>query len=248
MEKFKPEKNIERKEEKDSKIQSRRKFIKKIAVLAAGMAAAPESLFVKENREINERELWKEIEESVEKLKDRFGLQPDEFAMVVNPERQELYLVLDDKIVKRYTISTGKTGIGSRSGSGKTPPGAHRIKQKFGENAEIGTIFVARRNTGRKAEIFEEKVDTPEDYITTRIMWLDGQEEELNRGGRNDSHSRYIYIHGTQAEGLLGQPASKGCIRMGNEDVVELFDTVPLGTLIEIQNKSFEKDKVLLDD
>jgi hypothetical protein len=98
----------------------------------------------------------------------------------------------------------------------------------------------SNRNTDLRKDILE-------DDVTTRIMWLDGQENKVNKNGNIDSHKRYIYIHGTPEEGLIGEPASHGCIRMKNADVIELFDAVPSGTLVEIQNKAFLKTKVKND-
>jgi lipoprotein-anchoring transpeptidase ErfK/SrfK len=66
-------------------------------------------------------------------------------------------------------------------------------------------------------------------------MWLQGLDEGVNKGDGVDSWSRYIYIHGTHEEGLIGQPASHGCIRMRNADVIELFASVPTKTLVWIQ-------------
>jgi hypothetical protein len=124
--------------------------------------------------------------------------------------------------------------LGAQSGSGQTPTGLHRIAQRYGAGAPLGTIFEGRRNTGRQAELLEQPVDVPEDHVTTRILWLEGLEPGVNRGGALDSHDRYIYIHGTPEEGLLGRPASHGCIRMGNEAVIELFRQVRVGTLVHI--------------
>ena len=221
--------------------------MKKKGIITAGLVAEsmiPQSLLAKEDPGRTEREIREEIKASVEKLKNKSGLRPDEFAIVVNPEKQELSLVLNGKIVKTYIVSTVQAGTGSEAGSGKTPWGTHRIKEKIGNGAKVGTIFKGRNDTGEMARIVSDQIDLPEDNITTRIMWLDGQEAGINKGGKRDSHSRYIYIHGTPEEGLLGQPASHGCIRMRNTDVVELFDQVPPGTLIEIQNKVFRKKNV----
>jgi len=49
-----------------------------------------------------------------------------------------------------------------------------------------------------------------------------------------DSYERCIYIHGTAEEHLIGRPASHGCIRMRNRDIIELFALVPGGTLVKI--------------
>ena len=85
-----------------------------------------------------------------------------------------------------------------------------------------------------KTTIIHDQTDTADDYITSRIMWLTGLEEGFNRGGKVDSFKRYIYIHGTHEEGLIGQKASHGCIRMFNHDVIELFELIPLETLVDI--------------
>jgi lipoprotein-anchoring transpeptidase ErfK/SrfK len=66
-------------------------------------------------------------------------------------------------------------------------------------------------------------------------MWLEGDEEGFNKGGAVDSYKRYIYIHGTQEEGLIGVKASHGCIRMFNNDVIELYKKVNIGTKVLIK-------------
>lgn len=100
---------------------------------------------------------------------------------------------------------------------------------KFGD-----TIFISRINTKRTAKIIKKPVDTEDDFVTSRIMWLGGMEEGLNKGGNVDSYRRYIYIHGTQEEGLIGSKASHGCIRMFNNDVIDLFAKVNIGTKVLI--------------
>ena len=83
-----------------------------------------------------------------------------------------------------------------------------------------------------------EDIDIEEDVITSRIMWLDGLEPGKNKGSGIDSKARYIYIHGTAEEGLIGRPASLGCIRMINKDVIRLFDMVGVGTKVLIYSQS----------
>ena len=117
--------------------------------------------------------------------------------------------------------------------------GTHRIKEKFGNGAKKGSIFKSRVDTKKLSKIYTDKTDSKIDYVTTRILWLDGQENKINRGNKVDSHDRCIYIHGTPEEGFIGKPASHGCIRMKNTDVIALFDSVSLNTLVEIQNKEF---------
>lgn len=172
--------------------------------------------------------------EALEKLRDHFALQHDEFAIIIRVSEQMLYLVKDGTTVASYPTSASAYGIGSRAGSNKTPLGTHRISETFGDDAPLGTVFRSRVNTGKVAKIYTDDTDVEDDLVTTRIMWLDGQEPGVNKGAGIDSHSRYIYIHGTQEEGLIGRPASHGCIRMKNQDVVQLFEQVKVGTLVEI--------------
>ena len=157
------------------------------------------------------------------------------FELIVDVSEQRLYLVQNDKILESFPISTSKYGEGSVVNSLKTPLGLHEIKEKIGENAEINTIFISRINTKRKAEIFKSIYDSPNDYVTSRILWLSGLENGLNLGSGIDSFDRFIYIHGTHEEGLIGQKASDGCIRMFNKDVIYLFKIVPKGTKVYIK-------------
>jgi lipoprotein-anchoring transpeptidase ErfK/SrfK len=85
------------------------------------------------------------------------------------------------------------------------------------------------------AEIVHERHNNENDYVTSRILWLDGLEEGHNKGGNVDSFKRYIYIHGTHEEGLIGEKASHGCIRMFNNDVIELFSYIPEETEVNIK-------------
>lgn len=126
--------------------------------------------------------------------------------------------------MKRYLVSTSRFGTGTEPGSHKTPLGAFRIESKWGDGAPLGEIFVGRVATGR----FGAEEDDA-DHVQTRILWLDGLE-----AGNANTHSRYIYIHGTNAASLLGTPASHGCVRMSDSDVVDLFERVESGTPVWI--------------
>ena len=153
----------------------------------------------------------------------------------VDISEQRLYLIENSLIKASYPISTSKYGEGSIENSFKTPLGKHSIKEMIGEEAEINTIFTSRINTKRSATIIDQFEDTDNDYVTSRIMWLDGEEDGFNKGGNVDSFRRYIYIHGTHEEGLIGTKASPGCISMFNYDVIELFNLVNIGTKVLIR-------------
>lgn len=133
-----------------------------------------------------------------------------------------------------YPVSTAKLGPGEKKNSYCTPRGKHIIRAKIGNNASRGEIFKSRRATG---EVFSKNRhnDKNSDWILTRILWLSGIEKGKNRLGNVDTMQRYIYIHGIPDEFSLNIPRSKGCINMNNDDVIELFDLVDIGTSVLIQ-------------
>ena len=92
----------------------------------------------------------------------------------------------------------------------------------------------ARKYTGTIAKIFYDTTRSKTDDVTSRVLWLSGLESGKNKGYTIDSFKRYIYIHGTSEEGLLGTPASHGCIRMKNKDIIELYEKIKIGTLVLI--------------
>lgn len=168
-------------------------------------------------------------------LSQRFGQYSLEYVVLIVVSEQKQYLLHNGTPIARYTISTSEYGIGSKENSNKTPLGVHVVTQKYGKDARIGTIFKARANTGKIAKILTKAGERSKaDNVTTRILWLSGLEKGINKGGKVDSHNRYIYIHGTDEEGRLGTPASHGCIRMRNQAVIHLYQNIPLGTLVLI--------------
>ncbi len=152
----------------------------------------------------------------------------------VSVKYQKLYLIKNQKILKKYPISTSLYGIGNKFDSNQTPLGLHTIKHKIGEKVPFGGLFYSREYVGKISTIYIDKVKSLTDDVTSRIMWLHGEEPGINRGRDIDSYKRYIYIHGTSEEGFIGEPASHGCIRMKNTDVIELFNSVDENTPVII--------------
>lgn len=152
----------------------------------------------------------------------------------IDISQQRLYLKQNDELIKSYPISSSKYGEGSTENSNMTPLGLHVIKEKIGTDVPINTLFISRINTKRTVNIENSRNKTKDDHITSRILWLDGLEEGKNKGKGVDSYSRYIYIHGTHEEGLIGEKASHGCIRMLNNDVIDLYNYVNIGTEVYI--------------
>ena len=154
--------------------------------------------------------------------------------IVVDISTQKLFFLKKGKIEEIYSVSTSAYGTGSKVNSFKTPLGRHKISEKIGEGLPEGAILKGRSWTGAIANIIKEPIDTEFDVVTSRILWLTGLEEGKNLGSGVDSKSRYIYIHGTAEEGLIGKPASDGCVRMYNDDVITLFDKVDTNTEVLI--------------
>ncbi len=138
------------------------------------------------------------------------------------------------KLLRCYPVSTGANGAGEESGSYCTPRGRHIIRAKIGAGQPLDSVFVRRRPTG---EIYAPELGAQHpgrDWILTRILWLSGCEPGYNRLGSCDTMRRYIYIHGTPDSIPLGRPGSRGCVRMRNADMIELFERIPVGTAVNV--------------
>jgi lipoprotein-anchoring transpeptidase ErfK/SrfK len=143
----------------------------------------------------------------------------------ISIRNQRLTLTSDGEVVRSYPVSTSRFGIGTEEGSMKTPLGNFRIAEKIGHDAAPGTIFKARVPLR-----LDDPLPDTEDFVTTRILWLDGLDDE-----NANTYDRFIYIHGTKHEDKIGTPASHGCVRMCNADVIELFDLVDETTQVFIR-------------
>lgn len=158
----------------------------------------------------------------------------DELRIEIDISNQRLYVIQNSAQTHSFAISSSKYGEGSTANSFKTPLGKHSVRTMIGENALKNTIFISRINTKRQADIIESFDDSSDDYVTSRIIWLTGEEPGFNSGEGIDSYNRYIYIHGTHEEGLIGTKASHGCIRMFNDDVIKLYSMIKKGTKVDI--------------
>jgi lipoprotein-anchoring transpeptidase ErfK/SrfK len=147
---------------------------------------------------------------------------------------QTLDLYDGESIIRRYRISSARNGAGQENGSFCTPLGKHIIRAKIGAGEPVNTVFVRRRPTG---EIYTPDLGANfpgRDWILTRILWLSGSEPGFNRLGTVDTMRRYIYIHGSPDSVEMGKPGSIGCIRMHNQDLLDLYELVNAGTRVNI--------------
>jgi lipoprotein-anchoring transpeptidase ErfK/SrfK len=138
---------------------------------------------------------------------------------------QLLTLKEDETPIRTYPVSTSRFGVGTEQGSMKTPTGRFRVAEKIGGDTPSGTVFQSRVPLKP-----DDPLPSTEDFVMSRILWLDGLDEH-----NANTRDRFIYIHGTKHEDKIGAPASHGCVRMRNADVVELFTLVDEGTQVLIE-------------
>jgi len=138
---------------------------------------------------------------------------------------QRLTVKENEQPIRTYPVSTSRFGIGAEEGSLKTPTGRFSVVEKIGGDMPSGTVFVGRVPLEAK-----EAPPPTEDLVMSRILWLDGLDEH-----NANTRDRFIYIHGTKHEDKIGSPASHGCVRMRNADVIELFELVDEGTPVVIE-------------
>jgi L,D-transpeptidase YbiS len=152
-------------------------------------------------------------------------MQTSQPAIRISVRDQRLDLVSGERVLASYPISTSRYGLGSEEGSLKTPLGKFQIAEKIGDEVARGTVFRSR------IPVAPDDAPPPsDDLVLSRILWLDGLEEH-----NANTRDRFIYIHGTNHEEAIGRPASHGCIRMKNDDLIALFDRVSPGAAVVIE-------------
>lgn len=151
--------------------------------------------------------------------------------VVIDVSEQRARLMDGEKLIKIYPISTSANGVGCEFGSSKTPSGRLKIHKKIGSGEAIGTVFRSRIPSGEictetpRSSLWQSR----EDLVLTRILWLEGLEPS-----NSNTLDRFVYLHGTNQEHLLGTPASHGCIRFSSQNIQELFELVEEGTEVVI--------------
>ena len=161
-------------------------------------------------------------------------MEHDDYNISIDLTRQVLQLQVAAGVVREYPVSTGKNGPGEQLDSGCTPRGRHSIAEMIGAGCAANTVFVGRQPTGELYTPALHRHHPERDWILTRIIRLQGEEPGVNQGAAVDTYSRYIYIHGAPDDLKMGEPGSAGCIRMRNNDVVELFELVSEGCEVNL--------------
>ena len=173
--------------------------------------------------------------ELIERLKAR-GLSLPKHCLVVSVDQQKLWHFSDSEVTE-YRVSTARAGMGCVKDSLQTPTGLLAVSEMIGADQPKGMVFKGRRPTG---QLWQAGGPITDNLITSRILWLEGLEEGLNRGLNSagqvvDTKERYIYIHGTNQSAEIGQPNSHGCILLSDDDVIKLFSRVSVGAPVYIK-------------
>ncbi len=153
---------------------------------------------------------------------------------------QRLIGLSDGRLVCNYPVSTARNGAGEQDSSGCTPRGRHRVRARIGEGQTLGAVYIGRRPTGETWSPALARQHPQRDWILTRILWLCGEESGFNRGGKQDSQRRYIYLHGTPDDQPMGEAQSHGCVRLRNTDMLALFELTPVGCRVDIHEQAIE--------
>lgn len=171
---------------------------------------------------------------SAQQVTSKKVADPSTAKIRVSLSRQVLEVHVAGELAASYLVSTAANGAGSQADSNCTPTGLHRVRIKIGGQCQAGAVFVARRPTGEHYTDALGAQYPDRDWILSRILWLDGLEPGVNRCGAVDTLRRFIYIHGTADQANIGKPRSHGCIRMRNDDVIDLFERIDVNDRVLI--------------
>ncbi len=163
---------------------------------------------------------------------------PADLLIRISIAEQRLQLLAQDQVIMDVAVATATKGPGERQHSECTPRGWHRVRARIGAGCAPDTVFVGRRPTGEIYTPALRAAHSNRDWMLTRILWLCGMEPGKNRLGQVDTMRRYIYIHGCPDDDRMGVPSSHGCVKMRNTEVIELFDQVPVGTRVLIEESA----------
>jgi phosphoserine phosphatase len=156
----------------------------------------------------------------------------------VDDQRLDVF-TSDISLIRSFPVSTAVKGAGFAIGSFRTPTGRFRIDGKIGHGEPSGTIFRGRVPVG----VWQPGDPDSGDLVLSRILVLEGLDPD-----NANTRERFIYIHGTNQEELVGSPAGHGCVRLRNRDMIELFELVPQGAELVIHPPTRRRGKLIFID
>lgn len=152
--------------------------------------------------------------------------------IIIEKSTNSLYLYRSGRLIKRYDVATGRDPA-------YTPEGKFRIARKASfPDKQRKSGSEAERKGKRAGEGDQESDYRPDPRLGLRWLGLSVPETADKRKTGPDSRAPQglkYGIHGTNEPASIGKHISGGCIRMHNQDVVELYDLVPKGTIVEIR-------------
>ncbi|WP_305989149.1 L,D-transpeptidase [Roseibium sp. MMSF_3544] len=127
--------------------------------------------------------------------------------IVIDTNARFLYLVQSDGTARRYGVGVGKPGF--------EWAGTHRVTRK----AEWPDWRPPAAMRKRRPELPAFMAGGPENPLGARALYLG---------------STLYRIHGSNQPWTIGHAVSSGCIRMRNEDVMDLYERVRVGTKVHV--------------
>lgn len=165
------------------------------------------------------------------------GERPTDPMLGISISQQRSFFFKNKECELSFPVSTSKNSPSEVENSFGTPRGLHAVAEKYGEGAPSGMVFKGRVATGKLYSEFDGE-ERRRNLITSRILRLKGIESGKNAGPGVDSYERFIYLHGTNHEDRIGRPFSGGCIEFTNRAIIQLFDQVPVGALVWIEDSA----------
>jgi len=135
--------------------------------------------------------------------------------VVVDPHRRYLYLVQKGNKAIRYGVGVGREGL-AFAGSGT-------VQEKKQWPHWTPTSAMVERDPKRYAKWAQGMEGGAGNPLGARALYL----------FRDGKDTRYR-IHGTTEPDSIGKAVSSGCIRMMNQDVIDLYARVPLGAKVVV--------------
>ncbi|MBV0891300.1 L,D-transpeptidase [Paracoccus sp. Z118] len=143
--------------------------------------------------------------------------------IVVDPYARVLYDVMENGEAMRFGIAVGRAGTGF-AGSGTI-----RRKEKW--PSWTPTANMVRTEPELYGPVRHGLPGGPDNPLGSRALYL-------YQGGRDTMYR----IHGTMDPSSVGKATSAGCIRLFNQDILDLFDETPLGTRVKVRTRAESRE------
>jgi lipoprotein-anchoring transpeptidase ErfK/SrfK len=133
--------------------------------------------------------------------------------IVINTTERRLYLVMENGQALKYGIGVGREGF--------TWSGTDRISRKAEWPGWTPPAVMIAREAAKGRKLPAYMKGGPENPLGARALYIGG---------------RIYRIHGTAEPWTIGQAVSSGCIRLVNDDVIDLYNRVAVGTKVVVLN------------